>query len=122
MLIQNIGGTVTASGFTGSNGSVPVATPGIQAAPVAPPQSTALPATQPTATQLKAAVDGINHVMQQNNSNVEFSIDQSTKQTVIKVVDSQSGQLITQFPSKEALAVSQMLEQSQQGALLKQKA
>lgn len=120
MLIQNIGGI--ASGLTGDSASVPIASSGAQAAPVVLPQAAARTEAQPTPAQLKNAVDSINQVMKQSNSSVEFSIDQSSKRTVIKVVDSQSGELITQFPSKEALAISQMIGQGQRGALIKQNA
>jgi flagellar protein FlaG len=121
MLIQNIGSAASAPGLTGNSGPAPVATPTTQAAPVELPQQQAAQ-PQPTDAQLKNAVDNINHAMQQSNSSVEFSIDQSTKQTVVKVMDTQTGQLISQFPSKSALAVSQMIEQAQPGALVTQKA
>ena len=119
MLIQNISGTASAVGLTSDSGPAPVATPTTQ---ISLPQAAAKAAVaaQPTAAQVKSAVDNINSAMHQSNTNVEFSIDQGSKQTVIKVMDSQTGQTITQFPSKEALAVSQMIEQSQHGALVKQ--
>jgi len=127
MLIQNIGSAALANGFTSDSGPVPVSTPKTQAAPVDLPhvaiKTTAnQQSAQPTPAQLKNTVDNINLAMKQNNSNVQFSIDKDTNQTVIKVVDSQTGQLITQFPSKEALAVSLMIGESQHGALVQQKA
>ena len=121
MLIQNINSSAAI-------GAVPqTPTPQIQmpqtAAPVELPQVAVNAVTaQPTAAQVKSAVDDINNAMKQNNSNVEFSIDPGTKQDVIKVMDTQTGLLISQFPSREALAVSQMIAQSQNGALVKQKA
>lgn len=125
MLIQNIGGAALVSGFASDSGPVSVAAPTTQAAPIELPQAAVKPVepqqtVQPAAAQLKSALDNINSAMKQNNSDVQFSIDQTTKQTVIKVVDSQTGQIITQFPSKEALAVSEMIGQSQHGALVKQ--
>ena len=124
MLIQNISSGVSAPGYTGDSGSVSVAVPVAQSAPsqISVKSATDQRATEPSADQLKTAVDTINSAVQKSNPNVEFSIDQSTKQTVIKVMDSQTGDLITQFPSKEALAVSQMIGQAQKGALLKQQA
>lgn len=124
MLIQNTSSGVSAPGYTSDSGPVTVAVPPAQAAQNVPPQVAvkAASATEPTTEQLKAAVDTINSEVQKSNPNVEFSIDQSTKQTVIKVMDSQTGDLITQFPSKAALAVSQMIGQAQKGALLKQQA
>lgn len=131
MLIQNINGASPASGFTSDSGPVVVAAPRMQVAPAELPhvavqaaaqQHAAQQAAEPTTTQLKNAVDSINNAMKQLNSNVEFSIDKDTKQTVIKVIDSQTGQLIRQFPSKEVLAISQMIGEEQRGLLLKQKA
>jgi uncharacterized FlaG/YvyC family protein len=123
MLIQNIGGA-TVSGFTGNSGSAPVSTTGTQAAPVEPQQGapTTQQATQPTDAQLKSAVDSINNTMKQNNSNIEFSIQKGSSQAIIKVVDTETGHVISQFPSKAAVAVSQMVAQSQPGALVKQEA
>lgn len=124
MLIQNINSAASAPGFTSDSAPVPVAAPQTQAAPVELPQIAVktVAATQPTDAQLKNAVDNINRAMKQNNSNVEFSIDKDTKQTVIKVVESQTGQLIRQFPSEEILAVSRMIDEAQRGILVKQKA
>jgi flagellar protein FlaG len=123
MLIQNIGSTAV-SGFTGNGGSVPVTTANTQTAPVEPQQGapTAPQAAQPTDAQLKSAVDSINNTMKQSNSNIEFSIQKGSGQAVIKVVDTETGQLISQFPSKAAVAISQMVAQSQPGALVKQEA
>ncbi len=124
MLIQNVSSAASAPGFTGDSGPVPVAASGIQSAPAALAQ--AAKATQqpiqPTDAQLKNAVSNINSAMKESNINIEFSIDQGTKETVIKVLDSQTGQLVTQFPSKAMLAISQMIEQEQPGALIEQKA
>ncbi len=127
MLIQNISSATLAPGFTSDSGPVAVGASRTQAAPVELPQVAVKSvaeqhATQPTAAELKSAVDNINRAMKQNNSNIEFSIDKGTKQTVIKVVESQTGQIIRQFPSEEILAVSRMIDEAQQGLLVKQKA
>jgi len=120
MLIQNISSAASAPGFTSNSGPVSVAAPGTHAAPVELPQ-VAVKAV-PTPAQVQGAVDSLNKAMKQNNTNVEFSFDKSSKQAVIKVMDSQTGQVITQFPSKEVLAISQMIGQEQQGMLVKQQA
>ena len=124
MLIQNIGSAASASGFTGNSAPVPVAAPSTQGAAVEPQQGapTSPQVVQPTDAQLKNAVDSINNTMKQNNSNIEFSIQKGSDQAVIKVVDTETGQLISQFPSKAAVAISQMVAQSQPGALVKQEA
>jgi len=122
MLIQNIGSAVSAPGFTSDSGPVHVAAPTTQAAPVVPQAAppTIQNVVKPTDAQVQSAVDNLNQTMKQSSSNVQFSIDKGT--SVIKVVDTSTGQVISQFPSKAALAISQMITDSQPGALVEQKA
>jgi flagellar protein FlaG len=75
-----------------------------------------------SAEELKSAVDAINKVMQQSNQNLEFSVDTDTHRTVVRMVDTSTGELIRQFPSEATLAISREIDQFRQGLLLKQKA
>jgi flagellar protein FlaG len=77
---------------------------------------------QPTAPQLQSVVDNINKALQQSNKNLQFSIDTDTKKSVVKLVDTETGDVIRQFPSEEAIAISKSIDQIQQGLLLKLKA
>ncbi len=129
MLIQNVPGNsvpapAVSNGSTGAPGFAVTAPP---AGNAGLPQDAAPPlavtqAAQPTNAQLQSAVDKINQTMLQANTGVEFSIDASSKATLIKVVDTQTGLTIKQIPSKEAIAVSEAIGQYQQGLLVKQKA
>ncbi len=76
----------------------------------------------PSAEELKNAVAVINQAMQQSNRNLEFSVDSDTHQTVVKMVDTSTGELLRQFPSEATLAISRGIEQFQQGLLVTQKA
>ncbi|MEK7811518.1 MAG: flagellar protein FlaG [Pseudomonadota bacterium] len=82
----------------------------------------------PTSEQLKTAVDSINKAMQQSNHSLEFSVDSYTKKPVVKMIDTETGKVITQFPSEEVLAIAQSIDeflsqhQFKQGALFKQTA
>lgn len=78
---------------------------------------------QPSSQQLQNAVDGINQAMRQSNQNLEFSVDASTKKPIVKMVDTQTGELIRQFPSEETLAIARSIDQflQRQGLLLSQK-
>lgn len=80
------------------------------------------PLQQPSPEQLKNAVDVINLVMKHSNNNLQFSVDNDTNRTVVKMVDTETGELIRQFPSEETLAISREIDRFQQGLLLKQKA
>jgi flagellar protein FlaG len=92
------------------------------------PQSTPVISQQPSHEQLKTAVDGMNLVMRQSNQNLEFIVDPDTKVPVIRMVDSQTGQLIRQIPSAEMIAITRAIDQFlqehqlQHGLLLTQKA
>ena len=122
MLIQNIGNVAQATQSARSDGSTNVGT--APAATVALPQAAPKSAVerQASAAELKNAVDGINRTFKQSNRNLEFSVDADTSKSVVKVVDTETGDTIRQFPSKEALAIFSAIDQIQQGLLLKQKA
>lgn len=112
MLIQNISGSTPAMPMTGrvNVDNTPSVVP------------TPAPHTQLSAGQLQNAVDIINHAMHQSHQNLEFSVDSATKTPVVKMTDSSTGQVISQFPSEAALAIAHSIDQMQPGLLLKQKA
>lgn len=76
----------------------------------------------PSPEELKNALAAINSTLQQSNKNLEFSVDAATEQTVVRMVDTSTGELIRQFPSESALAIARDIEQFQQGLLIKQQA
>lgn len=70
-------------------------------------------------------VDGINRALQQStNRNLEFSIDSDTNKDVVKLIDTETGDVIRQFPSEHMLAISktigQLQERLQQSVLAKE--
>lgn len=115
MLIQNVNNVLQTP--------QPVRLPSDGAPKVAEVTTQAAP-QQPSAQQLKNAVDSINQAMRQANKSVELSVDSSTKKPVVKMMDSETGELIRQYPSEEVLAIAQAIDQylGQQGLLFKQKA
>jgi flagellar protein FlaG len=92
-------------------------TPGSSTPPVG---STAVPQSSPsaggvtvTAAQLQSAIASSNQVFSQTGSNVELSYDDKAQETVIKLVDTKSGDVLRQYPSKEVLAIAQALGEVQ---------
>ncbi|MDO8206589.1 MAG: flagellar protein FlaG [Gallionella sp.] len=73
--------------------------------------------------QLQSAVENTNKAMQASNKNLSFSVDTDTKQAVVKLTDSVTGDVIGQFPTEQMLAISKavglMQEQIQQASLSK---
>ncbi|TAJ83564.1 MAG: flagellar protein FlaG [Gallionellaceae bacterium] len=120
MLIQNTTGAVSQARFASDHTATAVASPKGDAPPVQ--QSPTVDTYKPSIAQLENAVRDLNQSMKASNSNLAFSIDQDTQQTIVKVMDSKTGETIKQFPSKEAIAIAKAIGDIQQGLLLKQKA
>ena len=88
-------------------------------APVKPVvEPTPQPVPQLSMEALKIAVAALNQAMQQSNQTLEFSVDTNTQRTVVKMVDTSTGELIRQFPSEATLAISRGIDQFQLGLLL----
>lgn len=101
-------------------------TQGSSAAPAAalPAQAQAQPAqTSPTeqSASLKQALKEIETAVQAKANNLQFSVDDSTGKTIVRVIDSSTGDTIRQFPSEEALAIARDIERMQ-GLLVKDSA
>lgn len=77
---------------------------------------------QPSPEQLKNVVSSLNKAMKESNNNLEFSVDGDTRRTVVKLIDTDTGDVIRQFPSQEVLAITRSIDRIQQGLLLNQKA
>ena len=62
---------------------------------------------------LKEAVAAANEAMQAKNSELDFSVDEGTGKTVVRVIDKQTGEVIRQMPSKELLEIAKSLDRLQ---------
>jgi len=61
------------------------------------------------AADIHAAVAQLNASMKLAGTKLSFSVDSITKQTVVTVVDSETGQVIRQIPSEAMLKISQQI-------------
>ena len=120
MSTPNINTNTPSRGVTADSAPVAVAVPKGNAAPVELPK-VAVKST-PSPEQLKNMVDKANQNLSKSSSQLEFSVDNLTDKTIIKVKEAQSGKLIMQFPSEEMLSVTRAIDRAQQGVLLKDKA
>jgi flagellar protein FlaG len=57
----------------------------------------------PTTQELKVLVNDGNKLLKGVNSNLQFVIDDSTKQVVVKIIDNKTGDVIRQIPTVEML-------------------
>jgi flagellar protein FlaG len=141
MLIQSISnisqasspGSISGSGLANDGRPVAVSIP-ISGGTVQSDVKLNLPDTTPvqsavqssgepvSSTQLQNVADHINKILKQSNKNLEFSVDAATQKPVVKLIETDTGDLIRQFPTEEMLAISSAIEKFQQGVFLKQKA
>ena len=59
--------------------------------------------------EVKDAVNQIQHFTQTLAPNLQFSIDEETGKTVVKIMDAQTQEVIRQFPSEEAITIARAL-------------
>lgn len=71
--------------------------------------------------QLEEAVNDVQNFVSSVNQNLEFSVDDETGRTVIKVIDRQTEQILRQIPSEEMLQIAKALGKLN-GLLVKQEA
>jgi flagellar protein FlaG len=69
-------------------------------------------ATVPEPIDVKEAVEKLNKYVQSQQKHVNFSIDEATHSTVIRVYKTETGELIKQFPPEEILAMAAYIRQS----------
>ncbi len=99
---------------TAAAAAKPVAAPDVPAAAVQP----AVQSTDRKTTQ--AAVNTANEVATASGSAVEFSLDEDSGGTIVRVVDTRTKEVIRQFPSEDMLKLRQALS-TLQGLMFDQK-
>lgn len=60
--------------------------------------------------QLPEALKRINTVLQIRAPGLEFSVDDDSARAIVKVIDTNTNEVIRQMPSKEALEIAKALE------------
>lgn len=68
--------------------------------------------TEVTAEQAQKVVEQLNNHAQAINRDLQFSVDDASGRTVIRVVNSETSELVRQIPSEEVLRLSQTIRES----------
>ena len=103
-----------------------------QAPVMRPPAAAAEPARAPAATapaarsgevqdesaapgkeELSKALDSINKTLQIRAPGLEFSVDDDSDRTIVKVVDMETKEVIRQMPTREAMEIAKALDKLQ---------
>ena len=62
---------------------------------------------------IETAVAEISDFVQAQNRQLSFTVDEDSNRAVVKVTDSESGEIIRQIPSEEVLALSERIKELQ---------
>ena len=80
----------------------------------------------PTPSEVSSAVEDISRHVQNVQRNLSFTIDEDSGSTVVKVIDSESDEVIRQYPTEEILEIrrhlSEMSDDELTGILVQTKA
>lgn len=83
------------------------------------------PSSQTAAADQQRLADAISELkgfVQNIQRNLEFTVDDDSGRTVIKVIDSESKEIIRQIPPEEVVQLARTLEHAKDGVILKAKA
>lgn len=86
-----------------------------------PAQPAATPAAAPSKEQLDQAMGEVKKALAPVARNLQFSIDDETGRSIVKVVDASTNEVIRQFPSEELLAITRSIDKLS-GLFVKHKA
>lgn len=94
-----------------------VAAPSVQVA------ASAVQAVSPAEERqkVKQAVEQVNKAVPSFSHNLQFSVDEDTNKNIVRVVDTESGELIRQIPAQEIIEIAKALDKLQ-GMIIRQKA
>lgn len=76
----------------------------------------------PEPEKVERAVRQINDYLQVVQRNLQFSVDQDTKQVVIKVIDAATGEVVRQIPPEAVLEMARAMMKDDGGLLFAQQA
>lgn len=79
------------------------------------------PAQPVTQEAVAAAVQSANAYVQSVSSSLQFSLDEDSGRTVVKMVDTETKEVLRQFPSEEMLSISKSIDRMQ-GLLINREA
>ncbi len=104
----NVGaGVVASNGNAATAASVAVVPAGNGSTTPVPETNgkTGTKTTTPSMEQVQKAVDDINTTLQANpnTSSVQFAIDPASKKIVVQMIDTQTGKVLSQYPSEEII-------------------
>lgn len=113
----NTGGT----GNSAVRASTRPAQPAREASDAAAAKPSATVSAAESAASVRQAVDEANEALRSVSAGVEFSLDEGSGKVIVRVVDSETDEVLRQIPSEQMLAISRAIDDLR-GLLIKQEA
>lgn len=111
-MVEEIGAIgAIGSGDPGSTATLP-ASAGVRPLQPAPPKAPAQTRSsqpQPSAQQIQADLARVNQQLAGSNREMQMQVDRATGLTIVTVRNSQTGEVLQQFPSSDSVHLAQML-------------
>ncbi|MBB5367462.1 MULTISPECIES: flagellar protein FlaG [unclassified Janthinobacterium] len=121
MTIDMIAAATTARIDKSYASDTPAARPAARAATATDTVTQQQKSGEPSRDQLNKAVSELNQSPRIKTQNLQFSIDEDSKRTVVKVIDQETKEVLRQIPTKEALEIAKSFEMAK-GQLIDQSA
>lgn len=109
------------AGATSGAAGAPSAVQAQPAQPRAEAQAVQTQTAPQEAESLEQTLQGAQEAAEAAGANLQFTIDKDSGKTIVKVVDSQTSEVIRQIPSEELLALARSMSKTE-GLLISQKA
>lgn len=118
-MANEIAGIVSIRSMAVARNSGQVAKPAVASAAVvggesSPPGGNGMPVQVADSADIEKTVSRINEIVRSVQRDLSFNVDQESGRTVIRVIDSESGELIRQIPSEDLLAIATHLRDFQE--------
>ena len=79
-------------------------------------------ASQLNTDKLNNIVEQANEALKVRSSDLKFSVAEGTNINIVRIEDSETGELIRQIPSEQMVAIAKALDEMSQGTMLKEEA
>lgn len=104
---------ITGVGNAGTQTNVPTSTPNPIVSNVVAPStevSRAAETTQPSQENVTTAMQTLNDFAASRSASLNFTQDEDTGTTIVKIIDKDTDKVIRQIPSEEAIAISKSID------------
>ena len=113
-IATNQAANISSSSVSVTNRQTPVATT-VNSGKSLPEQPQPQPQQAVSAEELQKVVEQLNDHVQMVQRDLQFSVDDASGKTVIRVVNSETAELVRQIPSEEVLQISRSLKEQVDG-------